>query len=370
MNISRTILFKSLVKQFYRQNAGLLSFLLFMMVVVVGRANDAGLLEYHLSLIQGILVNPIIFLLVLLAWFLYAWKCKQFIALTLDRPEFSFLKILSFTKVVRVYRLLLEVQLLLFLPVILYAIIIAGVGFYKHWHQPVIWMLTYLLAICGISARWYLYLLQNPAAGGYRIRWQPPSLFRKRSYWSILIRYVLMNRKLLLLIIKIYSCGMLYLLLVNRAEPSEDLKMILLFYSFGLLGHGILIRQIREMEETRLGFYRGMPLSLADRYLQYGCLYFFLFIPEMITTGWLTPTYLHYQDALLFIFFGCSSLLLLNSLLCVKSFRIAAFLKLSVIYFFLIFIAVLAGMVQWLILFSLILSVSLFFGRYYAYERE
>jgi len=340
------------------------------MVVVVGRANDAGLLEYHLSLIQGILVNPVIFLLVLLAWFLYAWKCKQFIALTLDRPEFSFLNILSCTKAARIYRLLFEVQFLLFLPVILYAIIIAGVGFYKHWHQPVIGLLVYILAICGISARWYLYLLQNPAVRGYRIRWRLPSLFRERFYWSILIRYVLTNRRLLLLIIKIYSCGMLYLLLVNRTGVDDDLKMILLFYSFGLLGHGILIRQIREMEETRLGFYRGMPLSLLGRYLQYGCLYFFLFIPEIITIGWLTPAYLHYQDALLFIFFGYSSLLLLNSLLCVKSFRITAFLKLSVVYFFFIFVAVLAGVLLWLILFSLILSVSLFFGRYYAYERE
>jgi hypothetical protein len=341
-----------------------------MMVVVVGRANDAGLLEYHLSLIRGILINPAIFLLVLLAWFLYAWKCRQFIVLMLRKPEFSFLHILSFTRTVRIYRLLLEVQFLLFLPVILYAAIVAGVGFYEHWNQPVVWMLLYVLAICGVNAHRYLYLLQNPTALGYRIRWQLPSLFRDKFYWSILIRYVLTNRKLLLLIIKIYSCGMLYLLLVNRAGATEELKMILLFYSFGLLGHGILIRQVREMEETRLGFYRGMPVSLSNRYLQYGCLYCFLFIPEIITIGWLTPAYLHFQDALLFIFFGYSSLLLINSLLCVRALKTAAFLKLSVIYFFFIFIAVLAGMFPWLILFSLILSISLFFGGYYAYEMK
>ena len=122
---------------------------------------------------------------------------------------------------------------------------------------------------------------------------------------------------------------MFYLLLLNRTVSSEDLKMILLFYGFGLLGHRILIRQIREMEETRPGFYCGMRLSLSDCYLQYECLYFFLFIPEIIMTGWLTPAYLHYQDALLFIFFGYSSLLLMNSLLCLKSFRITDLYSLS-----------------------------------------
>jgi hypothetical protein len=356
------------VKQFYRQNAGLFAFLLFMLVVVVGRANDAGLLEYHLSLIEGMLVNPVIFLLVVLIWSLYAKKCEQFITRTLGRTEFSFLGILSFTGKGRLFLRLLEVQLLLFLPVILYAAIIAGVGFYKHWNQPVIWMLAYVVAVCLISAHWYLYLLQNPTAGPYRIRWRIPSLLRERFYWSILARYVLSKRKLLLLVVKIYSCSTLYLLL-KQTQAGDNLNMVFLFYSFGLLGHGILIRQIRKMEETRLDFYRGMPLSLLSRYLQYACLYFFLFVPEIITIGWLAPVYLHFPDALLFIFFGYGSLLLLNSFLCARPFGSIAFLKLCVTYFFLVFIAVLTDTLLWLILLSFILSIGLFFSRYYAFER-
>ena len=368
MSISRTILFKSLVKQYYRQNAGLFAFLLFMLLGAVGRANEAGLLEYHYSLIQGMMLNPAIFMLVLLAWFFYAKKCEQFITPTLRRPDFSFLNILSLVNTKRAYRLLMEVQLLVFLPVILYMLVVAVVGFYKQWYVQTIVMLLYVLVICFVSARWYLYMLQNPGADRYRLKWRIPDLFWETFYWSILIRYVLTNRKLLLFIIKIYSCGMLCLLVVRQTPAVYDLSIIILFYSFGLLGHGVLIRQVRAIEDRNLVFYRSLPRSLFGRYVQYVCLYFILFIPEIITIGYLTAAYLHYQDALLFIFFGYSVLLLLNSLLFIKSFTMFGYLKIITGFFFVIFLAMVSGMLQWLTVFSFILAIVLFFSRYYRYE--
>ena len=57
MSTSHDLLMKSIVRPFYKQNAGLFAFLLFFMFAAVGRANGVGLLEYHLSLIQGIMTN-------------------------------------------------------------------------------------------------------------------------------------------------------------------------------------------------------------------------------------------------------------------------------------------------------------------------
>jgi hypothetical protein len=161
---------------------------------------------------------------------------------------------------------------------------------------------------------------------------------------------------------------MLYLLMIKQTPSGDDLSMIFLFCSFGLLGHGMLIRQIREMEERELGFYRSLPISLLKRYLQYGCLYFLLFIPEIITIACLTPGYLRYQDAGLLIILGYSTLLLLNSLLLVRHFPVTTFLKVAVVYFFIIFVAVLSGTLLWLSIVSLLLSAISFFKGYYAYE--
>ncbi|HEY4155528.1 MAG TPA: hypothetical protein VGM24_08870 [Puia sp.] len=369
MNITPVILFKSFIKPFYRRNAGLLSFLLFMMTAAVGRANEAGLLEYHYALIRGLMLNQIILLLVLGIWFLYATKCEEFIVLTLRRAEFSFLNILSLVHPKRVFRLLLLVQVLLFLPVILYALLIMAVGFHEHWYGQVITIGLFNLGICAAGARWYLYLLQNPGTTRPILKWRMPSVFGERFYRNFLIRYVLMRRKALLFAIKLYSCGILYLMLVNRVPAEYDLNMIFLFYSFGLLAHGVLIHQIRQMEETRLTFYRGLPVPLFSRWVQYGWLYLFLFIPEILIIGWLTPAHLNFSDAFLFVFFGYSILLLLNSILFIKSVRMTDYLKILVAVFFLLFIAVLTGMVLWLSVFSSILAARLFFRSYYRFER-
>jgi hypothetical protein len=338
------------------------------MIVAVGRANEAGLLEYHYSLIKGMMVNPVIFILVLFAWFLYANKCEQFVVHTVQRQDFNFLNMFSFMNANKAFGLLFLVQLILFLPISLYVLVILGVGFYKHWYLQIVLVFFYVLAICLTSARWYLYLLQNPGKR-YAYRWRISSPVLDRFYWSFFIRYILTSRKLLFFVIKIYGCFILYLMLVNQAPGEYDLRMILLFYSFGLLGHGVLIHQLRAMEETRLSFYRGLPLSLFRRWTQYGWLYFFLFIPEIMTIGWLVPNHLQYTGAFLFVFFGYSVLLLLNSLLFVKFFRMLDYLKIIVGIFFFIFIGVLTGILLWLSVFSFILSIYLFFSRYYRFER-
>ena len=50
-----SILWKALVKPFYRENAGLFVFVFTMMFFIVNKVGGAELLEYHYSLILGTL---------------------------------------------------------------------------------------------------------------------------------------------------------------------------------------------------------------------------------------------------------------------------------------------------------------------------
>ena len=159
MNIAWHIIMKSLVRPYYRQNAGLMAFLIFIMVFAVGRANDAGLLEYHYALIKGMLINPGFLAVIMAAWFLYALKCQQFIADTLINKEFSYLYMLDHLKSGKLYFLMLLVQVLLFLPVIIYVGIMAWIGLDNNWYRSVEVILVFTLMICLVGARWYQYLL-------------------------------------------------------------------------------------------------------------------------------------------------------------------------------------------------------------------
>jgi hypothetical protein len=296
----------------------------------------------------------------------------------LQRREFAVLYELSLVDPLTVYRLLFRVQMWLFLPVTAYLLIMMGVGYRHHWYLSTSLVLFYNLFLCLSSTAWYLYLLKKPVEAhpmGRLRAW----ISRRSGGWDrglqnyryrrFLFRYILTSRKVLLLVIKLYNCGILYLIAANWTPGENDRSMIVLFYSFGVLGHGVLIHRMREMEETQLSFYRGLPVKLTQRLAQYGWFYFIILLPEVITIVALTPAPLHYPDAAFLIFFSWAVLLLLNSLLLFRWLRIMNYLKVIGCIFFVTFLGVLTGSLTWLCLFFFLVAVTLFFSTYYKFER-
>ncbi len=370
MNISRTILYKSFVKPFYRLHTGFFIFLFIVLFGAVGVVDGAGLFDYHYSLIRAMLINPFIFLLVLLVWLLYAKKCEQFILNTLRKPEYSFLYMFSILDRKSLFGLLIFVQVLLFLPIISYALIICIAGIYLKAYLACSILIIYIFSICLLSASWYLYQIMNP---GKHVVAKIMS-FQKNShevpYWSFLIRFILRNKKLIFTGIKIFSCGILFGMLKNQMGTDYGLDMIILFFSIGILGHGLLIHQIRELEETRCTFYRAVPISLFKRFIQYAIFYLILLVPEIFTISLLTPKHLNYSDALLFVLFSYSLLLFMHSLLFIKFFPMKEYLKIILCLFMIIYCSVLMSSFPWLCLFLFLSSVTIFRTSYYRYERQ
>jgi len=371
VKIFRTILLRSLAKPFYRQHAGFFIFLFIVLFGAVGVVDGAGLYAYHYSLIRSILMNPFIFLLVLLIWLLYAKKCEQFVLNTLKNPEFSFLSMFYILDKKHLLGLVLFVQILLFLPVIAYALLICFAGFYFHAYLTSCVILIYVPAVCILSARWYIFQIKNP--GIMHLKMKPPGIqikSRETPYWTFFIRYIIQYKKLLFAGIKFFSCGILYGMLKNQSGTDSELNMIILFFSLGILGHGLLIHQIRDLEETRLTFYRSVPISLFKRFTQYAMFYLIILIPEIFVIGLLTPMHLNYSEAFLFVFFAYSLLLFMHSLLFVQFFQMKEYLKIILCIFLIIYCSILTVSFPWLCIFLFLSSLIIFLGRYYRYERQ
>jgi hypothetical protein len=253
--------------------------------------------------------------------------------------------------------------------VLCYLAAVAGVGYHEHWYMQVNGVLLFNVMVCAISAYRYLYLLRNPAIVPFKINWKLPSLFNRKYYTGFLIRYVLENNKLLFLVIKIYNCVTLFLMLENRnPAKDEDLRMFVLFFSIGMLGHGVLIHRLKEMENSQLEFYRGLPVSAGRRFAGYAWLYFCLFIPEIITIATRTPAFLYYSEALFFVCFGYGILLLLNSLQLYNYTGLKDYLKTVVQVLFAVIIAMVIRRLYELSFLFFLLAVILFFKRYYRFE--
>jgi hypothetical protein len=339
------------------------------MFLAVGTANGVGMLYYHYSLIKGMLTNTTFLLFVFGIWTLYALKCAQFILITSRKPQFAWLYMLSLVKPAKVYGWFFQVQLILFLPVLWYCCIILGVGYYEHWYLFANLSLIFIVAICAAFAAWYTWLLQNPDAKTFRTIYKWP--FKQNQYVGFLIRFIVHDCKALFFVIKIYNCATLFLMLENRNPAHEqDIRMIVMFYCFGMLGHGLLIHRLKEMENSRMAFYRGMPVSSGKRFAQYAWFYLLIFIPEMITIATRVPAFLYFSEAVFFIFFGYGILLLLNSFQLYSYKGLKDYLVVIVQIFFAVIIAMVSWQLYVLSFIFFILSMVVFFRRYYLFEPQ
>ena len=368
LHITRTILYKSFIQTFYKQNAGLFAFLVFIMVASVGRANGVGLLEYHFTLIRAMLTDNKFLAFVLIAWLLYALKCEQFMASKLQEKNYVFIAVLNIKPALFVFAHMLQIQLMFFLPVILYATICVWIGITHQWYANTMIVVLFLLIVCLIGAWRYNRMIRKNGMVRKSPLLKIGFPFLKGLYLRFVLQYIGTRRKMLFLAVKIFSCLLVFGMLLNRAKGESDMSMFLLFYSFGLMGHGVLIYKIRHMEEFSLGFYRGLPVSLSSRLIQFAVLYLILLIPEIIIIVQMTPAHLDYANALLLIFFGWGTLLLLNSLLFIQLFKPFTYLKIISVIYLLVFIAILTGLTVPFTICLFLISVYLFYQNYYRFE--
>jgi hypothetical protein len=197
------------------------------MTLAVGRANGVGMLEYHYSLIRGMLTNAPFLLAVFGVWLAYALKCGQFVTSSLQKPAFSYLYQLSLVNKRKVYGLLLKVQLMLFLPVLSYLVAIMAIGYHEHWFMFANLALLFNVFVCIVSTGWYLYLIQRQGEFPFQIKWKLPSLLKRKSYTQFLLHYVIEKGKVQFLVTKLYNCATLYLMLAGR-DPARhsDIRMM------------------------------------------------------------------------------------------------------------------------------------------------
>jgi hypothetical protein len=360
------LLWKALVRQYYRQNAG---FFLFFFLIFFGVIEPSQQLTYHYSLIRGMLATPPFLVGVLFFWLLYAAKCGHWIIGLQQSPDHVFLHMLPLLGKSKTFRLLLKVQIVLYLPVIVYAMAVAGVAICQSAWMDATIVSCFILLVCLTTAAMYQYDLFHPG------RLQPLSFLRRRSrrrkrisYWSFLIQSLFAKHKALMAGIKVFGCGISYLLLKTQAPEDYDIRMPFLIFSMALFGHGALIRKVRRMEQQRLLFYRNMPVSLAGRWMQYGIFYLLVLLPEVITIIWLTPDHIRLKDALGFVLAGHSTLLLLNSCLLIAALQKGDLLKLIFVLFGILYFGVLSDNLILLSGLFLVAAGSLFFRGYCRWE--
>jgi hypothetical protein len=357
------ILIKTFAKTFYRQQAG---WFLFIFLFFFGLIAPSMQLAYHYALIRGMLETPALMALVWLAWFVYTLQLVRFAEGILASPDHLFLQKLRLLSPPRVYALFFLVQVMLLLPVIGYAAIVAGVAWYGGAGGASAAVLSYAILLLVLSTCRIAYRIAHPVS--IQTRRRSLSHGRFIPYWLIQLRFLLAAHKSLLAGIKLFGCAMLYLLLRDQNPSDHDIRMALLVFSLAMFGHGPQLYKCRWMDNTQLRCYRAMPVPLLRRFTNVAIFCGLLLLPEMLTLGWLTPYPIRLLDALSFFGSGYSLLLLLCCLLSTVNMSTGDFLKLCLVLFGILYGGVLGDFLIALSGFFFFTAAMLFFGRYRRYE--
>lgn len=267
-----TVLTKTIVWQFYRQNAGLLA------VVFLIAGSFLRAIE-HITLAQVAVHSLFIFAFYLAIWALYTLHATRFFVRAIRQHTILYHARLL-PRRIRLTGLYIT-QLQLLLPVLMYAGFMLVISLQEKTHTASLLLISSVLMLSALPLSWihYTLLAPNPERAVTRLTTQ----FGQRlttPYGLFFIRYLLQHQPILLLLTKVGTLLLTVGILLLYPTDSYDIRLLGLGMVFVAVGHVAVVYQLYQFEHERLTLYRNLPVSLFQRLLRYVFLLGILFLPE------------------------------------------------------------------------------------------
>lgn len=270
------ILYKTLVREYYRQNTGFL-FLVLMFGFGILRPED------HIALASYVFASPFLLVLVFGLWALYHLKTLFFVRQRFLWDSHSFLYELVLIPATARRFLLWAVQMMLWLPVVAYAAFVGYFGWKTGQRSAVLLTGGYLLLLplTGVGAYEYRLFRPNPDTRLNQLSAYINRRFTK-PYWSYFVLYLFNQAPVLLFLTKAFTCAVV--VGVCRLYPTDSYDERLLSLAGAVIGmvHLVILLHLYEFEHVQLPLLRNLPLSPGKRFVHYSCLFTLLILPEIL----------------------------------------------------------------------------------------
>lgn len=276
MNHVLTVLFKGITLPFYRSHTGLL---IVVFLIMFGTVESNQLINYHLTLIEGMFTSPIFMLCVFFIWTLYSLKILQFLLSLIRQSDYLFLNNLMLLSKKNAFLQLLLISVVAYLPVLIYTVFIYLIGISHHYPTATAGILLFQTALCFINAGVILTFLRTQHVFSWSLNQFRISNIGGRI--GFYVSHFLSEEKIALLISKTFSLTLLYVVR-NTTEPGDDFRIVGLTWIFVLLAHAFLILKLRVFEDRYLLWIRNLPISAVRTVSLYFIFYTALMIPELI----------------------------------------------------------------------------------------
>jgi hypothetical protein len=272
------VLTKVLVKKFYERNVGLLFFVFYLMFGVV---ESNQLINYHRSLIYGVLDSPIFLVGVMGAWVLYALKYLQLILAELVQPHNQFLIDYSrLTRTQQFWPMLLSI-VLIYEPVLIYSVFIIFIGFSSKQYWPTIEVIIFHIGVLTTSTIIILNRINSLYERKQLIIFPALRWPWKKTFPLFYLNHLTGQLPLALLFTKVFSLFAIIGFMQITTDHYEN-RTALMGLLFGLMAHSVIIFEWRKLEDQYLLFAKGLPVSMAQRFFYLCVMYGVLLLPELV----------------------------------------------------------------------------------------
>ncbi|MEO7310984.1 MAG: hypothetical protein ABIX01_11350 [Chitinophagaceae bacterium] len=281
MKYAAHILWKTMVIPFFQRNSGLF---LFLFVALFGAAQNPRL--YHYQLMQSILLSPVTLSVVMTAWLLYGFKTLSFVTKKLQADDHIFIKQLQALAPAKLFFLFTGLQTILIVPIWVYAVVTAGVGFYTMHVLPAAGIIIFmLLLIVAASTLCYRSLMGNGTG------WQLPELpfSIPKPFYTLLLWHSFYKGKMKMLGVKLASFTVLLIPLLWNAGHN-NLSDFILFYQVAIAAHALVAYDYVQFLETDFPGLRNLPVSRIKIFLLFPVAYLVLLLPEAAILFYYVPS--------------------------------------------------------------------------------
>ncbi|MER2996374.1 hypothetical protein [Pontibacter populi] len=359
-----SLLFKTLVIQFYKVNAG---FFLFVFLVLFGIMDAREIVLFHVSLMQAIVGTVTGLLVALSVWALYNYKCVVFVLNNLDKPQNSFLIQLQAFSASKQVLVFLFCQLIVYLPVLMYAVFVVSIGVENGEFIKSATIVLFLLLMCFGSAYLYSRKINSFHKPGVAIQiWFPFSGKISKQPVLFLTYHLLHERKLAWVALKVFSSLIFYLVFV-RHYNDFSLGYFRLLFLIATIAHSMLVFYSFEFVEKQLAFTRNLPLTRTYRLLFYLCAYLFMLLPEFCWMWVYADGLMTWPEILLTFSTGLGQLLLLTAVLYLPNMNLQRFAWFTCLIYFATAILLPSGITIVLIS-EVALALFIYYRNFYKLE--
>ncbi|MEY4930190.1 MAG: hypothetical protein RI909_914 [Bacteroidota bacterium] len=363
MNAILHLLIKTLVVPFYKNHAGLLFFVFFIMFGVV---ESTQIVFYHQSLIYGMLSSGIFLLIVLSIWLLYQLKSLHFLLKISNEDSHLFLHHLSALPSAQSFFCFSVISFITFLPVFIYTIAIYAIGIQHQFYEGMVIVFTYQFALWMMSAGVLNYTLRNRHVAD-RITLPTLTLPYQRTQLGIYVGYLFKEEKSAVILSKLFSLTLIYII-KETLETGDDFRIIGITWLFALLSHTYLVNKLKVFEDQSLSWTRNLPISTTKIFTTYIFLYALLMTPELLLLTGSIGKGLSFLQLLLLPFFSSAFLITIHGYLFKPNRDPDKFVTYLFWLFMICFMLVMSKMIWVLGATILLISFAVFRGRFFLYE--